>query len=60
VSRHSKLPKAKGGQDRESPQAAIGRLLKNMHQSLRQAMEDSLRRLQSLESQGPSLPAVHS
>jgi DNA-binding MarR family transcriptional regulator len=44
VSRHFKLPRAKSGQDHEPPQAAIGRLLKNMQQSLRQAMEDSLRR----------------
>lgn len=28
----------------ESPQAAIGRLLKNMHQSVRQATDESLRR----------------
>lgn len=28
----------------ESPQAAIGRLLKNMHQSVRQAVDESLRR----------------
>ena len=30
--------------DQESPEAAIGRLLKNMHQSTRQAIEESLRR----------------
>lgn len=29
---------------RESPQAAIGQLFKNMHQSMRQAVEESLRR----------------
>ena len=29
--------------DQESPEAAIGRLLKNMHQSTRQAIEESLR-----------------
>ena len=30
--------------DQERPEAAIGRLLKNMHQSTRQAIEESLRR----------------
>lgn len=44
VSRHSKPTRAKAARDREPPQVAIGRLFKNMHQSLRQAMEESLRR----------------
>ena len=36
--------RSKVEKDQEAPQAAIGRLLKNMHQSTRQAVEESLRR----------------
>jgi DNA-binding MarR family transcriptional regulator len=36
--------RSKVEKDQEAPEAAIGRLLKNIHQSTRQAVEESLRR----------------
>jgi DNA-binding MarR family transcriptional regulator len=44
VSQQVLKSRSKVEKDQEAPQAAIGRLLKNIHQSTRQAVEESLRR----------------